>query len=138
MTEDVLDLATQIVSAHVARDPVPIEELLALIREVYKTLSTVRDAAAPGDVPKPAVPAAKSVFADYIVCLEDGRQMMTLKRHLMAEHNLTVDQYRAKWRLPPNYPMISPSYAKTRSALAKHIGLGRSRVTSAKKPTVAT
>jgi predicted transcriptional regulator len=134
MSEDVLGLTAQIVSAHVTKNPVPVEDLPALIREVYKTLSTVGEVAAPAGVPKPAVPVTKSVFPDYIVCLEDGKQMTMLKRHLMTEHNMTVDQYRAKWSLPSNYPMVAPNYAETRSTLAKKMGLGRSRTTPAKKP----
>lgn len=134
MTEDVLGLTAQIVSAHVTKNPVPVEELPALIREVYKTLSTVGEVAAPVGAPKPSVPVTKSVFPDYIVCLEDGKQMTMLKRHLMTEHNMTVDQYRAKWALPSNYPMVAPSYAETRSTLAKKMGLGRSRTAPAKKP----
>ncbi|WP_428486891.1 MucR family transcriptional regulator [Rhodopila sp.] len=135
MSEDVLGLTAQIVSAHVTKNPVPVEELPALIREVYKTLSTIGEVAAPAGISKPSVPVTKSVFPDYIVCLEDGKQMTMLKRHLMTEHNLTVDQYRAKWALPSNYPMVAPNYAETRSTLAKKMGLGRSRtVVPAKKP----
>jgi predicted transcriptional regulator len=134
MSEDVLGLTAQIVSAHVTKNTVPVEELPALIREVYKTLSTVGEAPAPVEALKPAVPVTKSVFPDHIVCLEDGKQMTMLKRHLMTEHNLTVDQYRAKWGLPANYPMVAPNYAETRSSLAKKMGLGRSRTVVAKKP----
>ena len=134
MTEDVLGLTAQIVSAHVTKNPVPIDEFPALIREVYKTLSSVGDVAVPAGAPKPSVPVTKSVFPDYIVCLEDGKQMTMLKRHLMTEHNMTVDQYRAKWGLPSNYPMVAPNYAETRSTLAKKMGLGRSRTAPVKKP----
>ncbi|MFL5254879.1 MAG: MucR family transcriptional regulator [Rhodopila sp.] len=134
MSEDVLGLTAQIVSAHVTKNTVPVEELPALIREVYKTLSTVGEAPAPVEALKPAVAVTKSVFADHIICLEDGKQMTMLKRHLMTEHNLTVDQYRAKWGLPANYPMVAPNYAETRSSLAKKMGLGRSRTVVAKKP----
>ena len=134
MVEDVLGLTAQIVSAHLTKNAVPVEELPALIREVYKTLTNVGEAAAPVEAPKPAVPVTKSVFPDYIVCLEDGKQMTMLKRHLMTEHNMTVDQYRAKWGLPANYPMVAPNYAETRSSLAKKMGLGRSRTVPAKKP----
>jgi predicted transcriptional regulator len=133
MAEDVLSLTAQIVSAHVKKNAVAVEELPNLIREVYKTLLNVGDVAAPAEAPKPAVPATKSVFQDYIVCLECGKQMTMLKRHLMTEHNLTVDQYRGKWTLPSNYPMVAPSYAETRSSLAKKMGLGRSRTAPAKK-----
>ncbi len=135
MSEDMLGLTAQIVSAHVTKNPVPVEELPALIREVYKTLSTIGEvSAAPVGAPKPAVVVTKSVFPDYIVCLDCGKQMTMLKRHLMTEHNLTVDQYRAKWALPSNYPMVAPNYAETRSTLAKKMGLGRSRTAPAKKP----
>lgn len=127
MSDDVLGLTAQIVSAHVTKNPVPLEELPALIREVYKTLSSVGEVTAPVEAPKPAVAVSKSVFPDYVVCLEDGKQMTMLKRHLMTEHNMTVDQYRAKWGLPANYPMVAPNYAETRSSLAKKMGLGRSR-----------
>ncbi len=139
MSEDVLGLTAQIVSAHVTKNPVPIEELPALIREVYKTLATIGEANPPAGALKPSVPVTKSVFPDYIVCLEDGKQMTMLKRHLMTEHNMTVDQYRTKWSLPSNYPMVAPNYAETRSTLAKKMGLGRSRTVApppppAKKP----
>jgi predicted transcriptional regulator len=134
MAEDVLSLTAQIVSAHVKKNAVAVEELPNLIREIYKTLTTIGEVAVPVEAPKPAVPATKSVFADYIVCLEDGKQMTMLKRHLMTEHNLTVDQYRTKWNLPSTYPMVAPSYAETRSSLAKQMGLGRSRSVPAKKP----
>jgi predicted transcriptional regulator len=133
MVEDVLSLTAQIVSAHVQKNTVGVEELPNLIREVYKTLANVGGETAPAEAPKPAVPATKSVFPDYIVCLEDGKQMTMLKRHLMTEHNMTVDQYRAKWNLPSNYPMVAPNYAETRSSLAKKMGLGRSRSVAPKK-----
>ena len=127
MAEDVLGLTAQIVSAHVTKNSVSVEDLPGLIREVYKTLSSVGEAVAPVEAAKPAVAVTKSVFPDYIVCLEDGKQMTMLKRHLMTEHNLTVDQYRTKWGLPSSYPMVAPNYAETRSTLAKKMGLGRSR-----------
>ncbi len=92
MSDDVLGFTAQIVSAHLTKNAVPVEELPALIREVYKTLSNVGEAPAPVEALKPAVPVTKSVFPDHIVCLEDGKQMTMLKRHLMTEHNLTVDQ----------------------------------------------
>jgi predicted transcriptional regulator len=133
MAEDVLGLTAQIVSAHVQKNSVAVEELPALIREVYKTLSSVSEGQAPAEAAKPAVPATRSVFADHMVCLECGKQMTMLKRHLMTEHNLSVDQYRAKFNLPPSYPMVAPNYAATRSSLAKQMGLGRSRSVQ-KKP----
>lgn len=137
MTDDILGFTAQIVSAHLTKNSVPVEELPGLIREVYKTLSSVGEVEPPpAEAAKPAVPVTKSVFPDYIVCLEDGKQMTMLKRHLMTEHNMTVDQYRAKWSLPANYPMVAPNYAETRSNLAKKMGLGRSRTVAppAKKP----
>src|SRR6202008_1964972 len=101
MTDEVLGFTAQIVSAHLTKNAVPVEELQALIREVYKTLSAVGEAeAAAAEPPPPVVPVTNSIFPDYIVCLECGKQMSVLKRHLMAEHNMTVDQYRAKWDLP--------------------------------------
>ena len=128
MTDKVLGFTAQIVSAHLTNNPVPVEELPTLIREIYTTLSTVGEAeAAAVESHQPAVPVTESVFPEHIVCLECGKQMTTLKRHLMTEHNMTIDQYRAKWSLPSNYPMVAPTYAETRSNLAKKIGLGRSR-----------
>ena len=129
MSEDVLSLTAQIVSAHVTKNSVSVEDLPGLIREVYKTLSTVGEVAAPVEAAKPAVAVTKSVFPDYIVCLEDGKQMTMLKRHLM-----TVDQYRSKWSLPVTYPMVAPNYAETRSNLAKKMGLGRSRTVAPPPP----
>jgi predicted transcriptional regulator len=127
MADDVLGLTAQIVSAHVQRNPVAVEALPALIREIYHTLSSLGEVAAPVEVvAKPAVPITKSVFNDHIICLEDGKQMTMLKRHLMTEHNMTVEQYRTKWNLPANYPTVAPKYAETRSTLAKKMGLGRS------------
>jgi predicted transcriptional regulator len=140
MAEDILGLTAQIVSAHVQRNPVSVEALAALIREVHSTLANLGGAPAPSTAAakavsapepvaaaslQPAVPITKSVFNDHIICLEDGKKMTMLKRHLMTEHNMTVDQYRAKWSLPSNYPTVAPSYALTRSNLAKKMGLGR-------------
>jgi len=141
MTEDILGLTAQIVSAHVQRNAVAVEDVATLIREVHTTLAELGGAPAPSaakptkvaaaaePVPaatlQPAVPITKSVFNDHIICLEDGKKMTMLKRHLMTEHNMTVDQYRAKWNLPSNYPTVAPSYALTRSNLAKKMGLGR-------------
>ena len=139
MTDDIMGLTAQIVSAHVQRNPVGVDALAALIREVHGTLaaldgisdtgaatavSTAPEPVAPVSS-QPAVPITKSVFNDHIVCLEDGKKMTMLKRHLMTEHNMTVDQYRAKWGLPSNYPTVAPAYALTRSNLARKLGLGR-------------
>jgi predicted transcriptional regulator len=126
-TDTVLGLTAQIVSAHVAKNTVEPEKLPDLIREVYRTLSTVGETQVDSAKPKAAVSPTKSVFADYIICLEDGKKMKMLKRHLMTDHKLTPDQYRARWNLPSTYPMVAANYARTRSALAKKIGLGQKR-----------
>jgi predicted transcriptional regulator len=135
MPEDVLALTAQIVSAHVTKNTVDVGDLPGLIRDVFRTLSTLGDAA-PAPAPeatKPVVPAARSVFASHIICMECGKKMTMLKRHLMTEHGLTIDQYRAKYNLPGTYPMVAPDYAKTRSSLAKEMGLGKSRSAAAPK-----
>ena len=135
MPEDVLALTAQIVSAHVTKNTVDVGDLPALIRDVFRTLSTLGEAApAPVAEPtKPVVPAARSVFASHIICMECGKRMTMLKRHLMTEHGLTIDQYRTKYNLPGTYPMVAPDYAKTRSSLAKEMGLGKSRSAAPKK-----
>jgi len=121
---DVLGLTAQIVSAHVSNNSVDSDALPALIQEVYRTLYDAgREIVAP-DKPQPAVSVRKSVFADHIVCLEDGKKLKMLKRHLKTAYNMTPDQYRERWGLPPDYPMVAPDYARHRSALAKQIGLG--------------
>jgi predicted transcriptional regulator len=121
---DVLGLTAQIVSAHVSNNSVTPDALPALIQEVYRTLAGIgREPAAP-DKPQPAVPVKKSVFADHIICLEDGKKLKMLKRHLKTAYNMSPEQYRERWSLPPDYPMVAPNYAKHRSSLAKKIGLG--------------
>jgi predicted transcriptional regulator len=130
----VLSLTAQIVSAHVANNKVATEELPGLIQKVFGALSgstgTGTPAAAPAsrpppaERPRPAVAVSKSVFNDYIVCLEDGKKLKMLKRHLQTAYGMTPEQYRAKWGLDPDYPMVAPEYAKKRSSLAKAIGLG--------------
>jgi predicted transcriptional regulator len=128
----VLSLTAQIVSAHVGNNKVATEELPTLIQQVYHALNgstagaavaPVR-AAQPSERPKPAVAISRSVFNDYIVCLEDGKKLKMLKRHLQTAYGMTPEQYRAKWGLDTNYPMVAPEYAKKRSSLAKAIGLG--------------
>jgi len=125
MSDDVLGLTAQIVSAHVANNTVSPDALPSLIQQVYKTLAGVGKEAAPAERPQPAVPVKKSVFRDHIVCLEDGRKLKMLKRHLKTVYNLTPDQYRERWGLGRDYPMVAPDYAKHRSSLAKKIGLGK-------------
>jgi predicted transcriptional regulator len=120
----VLGLTAQIVSAHVSNNSVSPDALPSLIQEVFKTLSGVGKEPAQPERPQPAVPVKKSVFADHIVCLEDGKKLKMLKRHLKTSYNLTPEQYRERWGLAPDYPMVAPNYAKHRSSLAKKIGLG--------------
>lgn len=125
-SKSILSLTAQIVSAHVSNNAVPSDALPGLIKEIYKTLNGVGgDAPEPvAERPQPAVPIKRSVFADYIVCLEDGKKLKMLKRHLKTAYNMTPEQYRERWGLPPEYPMVAPNYAERRSALAKEIGLG--------------
>jgi predicted transcriptional regulator len=125
MSDQVLSLAAQIVSAHIANNTVPAEELPVLIQSVYTTLAQAGTAVVETAKQQPAVPVKRSVFADHIVCLEDGKKLKMLKRHLQSRYGLTPDQYRGKWGLPRNYPMVAPDYAEKRSALARSIGLGR-------------
>ena len=122
---NVLGLTAQIVSAHVAKNQLGVEALPSLIQAVYQSLTTAGQVEVKPEAQIPAVPIRKSVFADYIVCLEDGKKLKMLKRHLRTSYNLSPDEYRAKWGLPHDYPMVAPSYASHRSELAKKIGLGR-------------
>ena len=122
---NVLTLTAQIVSAHIAKNQLGVEALPSLIQAVYHSLATAGQVEAKPEAQIPAVPIRKSVFADYIVCLEDGKKLKMLKRHLRTSYNLSPDEYRTKWGLPHDYPMVAPSYASHRSELAKKIGLGR-------------
>ena len=132
-TDQVLGLTAQIVSAHVRHNSVAPEALPGLIQEVYRTLLNIGQQPLQAEKPAPAVPVKQSVRQDRIVCLEDGRSFSMLKRHLMTDHKLTPQQYREKWGLPRDYPMVAPTYAQTRSALAKKIGLGRKAGRSVKR-----
>jgi predicted transcriptional regulator len=123
---DVLGLTAQIVSAHVSNNSVSTDALPALIQDVYKTLAGVGREPIQPDKPQPAVPVKRSVFPDHIICLEDGKKLKMLKRHLMSTYGMTPADYRTKWNLPRDYPMVAPNYAATRSQLAKKIGLGKS------------
>jgi predicted transcriptional regulator len=116
-------MVTQIVSSYVGSHALPSEALPALIRDVYQSLVTLEAPSEPTS--EPAVPLRRSVFADHLVCLEDGISMKMLKRHLLTVHQMTPDDYRKKWNLPPDYPMVAPEYAKVRSELAKQSGLGK-------------
>lgn len=120
----VLGLTAQIVSAHVSNNSVSPDALPSLIQEVYKTLAGVGREQIEPERPQPAVPVKKSVFPDHIVCLEDGKKLKMLKRHLKTAYNMTPEQYRERWGLGPDYPMVAPNYARHRSSLAKKIGLG--------------
>ena len=122
---DILALTAQIVSAHVSSNSVSPDALPDLIRDVHRTVAALGSApAAAPERPQPAVPVKKSVFPDYIVCLEDGKKLKMLKRHLMSAYSMTPDQYRDRWGLGSDYPMVAPNYAQHRSSLAKKIGLG--------------
>jgi predicted transcriptional regulator len=122
---ELLPLATDIVSAHLSNNTVAVSDLPRLIREVSQTLATLGgQQAAPAERPTPVVPIKKSVMPDYIVCLEDGKKLKMLKRHLRTAYGMSPEEYRERWGLPPDYPMVAPNYAKQRSKLAKDIGLG--------------
>ena len=125
-TSDLLVLTTEIVSSYVANNTVPVEDLPNLARQVYATLVSIGQSTGGGGVerPQPAVPIKKSVHPDYVVCLEDGRKLKMLKRHLKTAFNMTPEEYRERWGLPADYPMVAPNYARQRSSLAKKIGLG--------------
>jgi predicted transcriptional regulator len=123
-TSGLLSLTTEIVSAHVANNTVTLGDLPQLIQDVYKTLSSVGSEPAQPERPQPAVPVKRSVAADYIICLEDGKKLKMLKRHLKTAYDMTPEDYRERWGLPADYPMVAPNYAAHRSSLAKQIGLG--------------
>jgi predicted transcriptional regulator len=126
---DHLELTAEIVSAYVANNSLPQSELPALLRAVHDALNhtAAGQVEAPAEAPKPAVAVKKSVTPDYIVCLEDGKKFKSLKRHLRTQYGMTPEQYREKWGLPADYPMVAPNYAKARSELAKEMGLGQQR-----------
>lgn len=126
---ELLALTTQIVTAHLGRTKVEAGELPGLIRQIYDSLAGTGGAAEapPPNRPDPAVPVKRSVTPEYIVCLEDGKKLKMLKRHLMTAYGMTPDQYRERWGLPADYPMVAPNYANQRRELAKQIGLGTGR-----------
>ena len=121
---DLLALTTEIVAAHVANNNTAVGDLPQLIQEVYRTLASVGTVPVALERPQPAVPVKKSVTPDYIICLEDGKKLKMLKRHLKTAYNMTPEEYRDRWGLPADYPMVAPNYAQHRSSLAKKIGLG--------------
>jgi len=126
-TQELLSLTAEIVAAHVSNNSVSASDIPALIQDVYRTLSRVGSQATEPERPQPAVPIKRSVTPDYIICLEDGKKLKMLKRHLKTAYNMTPEQYRERWGLPPDYPMVAPNYARHRSSLAKKIGLGTKR-----------
>ncbi|TPK60666.1 MucR family transcriptional regulator [Mesorhizobium sp. B2-3-3] len=131
---DVMSIAAEIVAAYVSNNPVPMVELPKLIGDIHAALQGIGTPVAEPVVKRePAVSIRKSVTPDYIICLEDGKKFKSLKRHLSTHYNLSPEEYRAKWSLPADYPMVAPNYAAARSALAKASGLGR----KAAEPTAA-
>src|SRR6478736_2834919 len=123
--EVMLELAAEIISAHVSNNVVQTDQLPKLIQQVFNSLSDIELKSAAPSRPEPAVAVKKSVRSDRIICLDCGKQFSMLKRHLRTDHQLTPEQYRQRWGLPLSYPVVAPNYAKVRSALAKKIGLGR-------------
>ena len=127
-SSELLALTTDIVASHVSNNTVAITDLPSLIQQVYAALSGLGNApAAAATRPHPAVPIKKSVMPEYIVCLEDGKKLKMLKRHLKTRYNMSPEEYRERWGLPSDYPMVAPAYAQQRSDLAKKIGLGTKR-----------
>ncbi|MCP8936936.1 MucR family transcriptional regulator [Alsobacter sp. SYSU M60028] len=127
---NVVELTAEIIAAYVSKNSVASAELAGLVTEVHRALANIQHGVAepqPAPELKPAVPVKKSVHPDYIVCLEDGRSFRSLKRHLRTAYNMSPEEYRAKWSLPPDYPMVAPNYSAARSALARTMGLGQQR-----------
>jgi predicted transcriptional regulator len=127
---ETIELTADVIAAYVSNNPVPMLELPSLIAQVHQSLAglSTASATAPTEVLTPAVPIKKSVTPDYIVCLDDGKKFKSLKRHLKTTFGMTPEEYRAKWNLPADYPMVAPAYSAQRSALAKKLGLGRKPV----------
>ncbi len=122
-----IDLTASIVSAYLSNNPTPASEIPALISQIHAALLRVSTGKVALEPAKPAVSVKKSMTPDYLVCLEDGKRFKSLKRHLRAQYNMTPEQYRDKWELPSDYPMVAPNYAVARSQLAKRMGLGQQR-----------
>jgi len=138
LTETLIALTADIVSAHVSNNSVAVSDLPLLIQNVHNALSSLGDDLVEPEVKQePAVSIRASIKPDYIVCLEDGKKLKMLKRHLMTHYQMTPDQYRAKWNLPADYPMVAPNYAEQRRSLALTIGLGRKPVAPAPAPVAA-
>ena len=133
--DEILKLVAEIVAAYVSNNPVPAGELPAMIRSVHATMGGFANGGghAGTALHPPAVPVKKSVMPDYIVCLEDGKKLKMLKRYLRSRYKLSPSEYRERWNLPPDYPMVAPNYAQTRSDFAKKIGLGKGKDRKGKK-----
>jgi predicted transcriptional regulator len=124
---EVIEMTADIVAAYVSANPVPATDIPALIRSVHKALTGVAEAGSAVEPPpkEPAVPIKRSITPEHLICLEDGRKFKSLKRHLRSKYNLSPEEYRAKWGLAKDYPMVAPNYARARSDLAKRMGLGQ-------------
>jgi predicted transcriptional regulator len=134
--DELLRMTADVVAAYVSNNSLPTAQLAEVINAVYSSLRSLesKPAEAKPEPLKPAVTVRKSITPDYLICLEDGKKLKMLKRHLRSTYNMTPDEYRAKWSLPPDYPMVAPNYAEQRSAFAKKIGLGR---TGSRQPVEA-
>ena len=126
--DEILKLASEIIAAYVSNNPIPVSDVPAMIKSVHSTLGGLSGSVQyeVSTAQKPVVPVKRSVTPDYIVCLEDGKKLKMLKRYLRSNYNMTPEEYRSKWGLPADYPMVAPNYAAQRSEFAKKIGLGRS------------
>ncbi len=133
MSEMLITLTADIVSAHVSNNSVAVSDLPVLIGNVHNALANLSSGVVQKEAQEPAVPIKASIKREFIVCLEDGKKLKMLKRHLMTHYGMTPDDYRAKWGLPSDYPMVAPAYAETRRELAKAIGLGRAPGSGRKK-----
>ena len=123
----ILEFTVSIVSSYVAKNAIDAEDLPSVIADVYECLATLDQITERPEAAKPAVPIKKSITEDYLICLEDGQKFKSLRRHLRSKYDLSPEDYREKWKLPYDYPMVAPSYARQRSALAKKMGLGQNK-----------
>jgi predicted transcriptional regulator len=134
--DDILRMAVDVVAAYVSKNPLPAGQIPEIIHTVYTSLSSLENGQTEikAEAQRPAVAVKRSITPEFIICLEDGKKLKMLKRHLRTTYNLTPDEYRAKWGLPPDYPMVAPNYAAQRSDFAKKIGLGRKTEAETAKP----
>lgn len=130
---EIMELTAEIVASYVSNNTVASGDLAGVIQDVYRTMSSLGSTATLTERPKPSVPVKKSILPDFIICLEDGKKLKMLKRHLKTAYNMSPEEYRERWGLPADYPMVAPNYAKHRSSLAKKIGLGTKPRTGARK-----